>query len=187
MASTGEEQSQTSSNLGMYLAGLAVIAFLGPAAFIHSSYAGIPYPLIQIMAMSWLLSGGDREPTLMIALTQPYYLLAAQLMTFPRLVFAYMISRLYNEKTTMKRVVCIGIIAELWLPAIYYIPFLLQATMAPSTVGGVTIIIPIPILLVAGLYLLRKKPTKGLPVAWAEDDCSEDWWDKQTGTTSKME
>ncbi|MFW9864392.1 MAG: hypothetical protein ACFFET_19050 [Candidatus Thorarchaeota archaeon] len=187
MASTGEEQSQTSSNLGMYLAGLDIIAVLGPAAFIHSSYTGIPYPLIQIMAMSWLLSWGDREPTLMIALTQPYYLLAAQLMTFPRLIFAYMISRLYNEKTTMKRVLCIGIIAELWLPAIYYMPFLLQAIMVPSTIGGVTIIIPIPILLIAGLYMLRKKPTKGLPVTWADGEPSEDWWDKQAETTSKGE
>ncbi|MFX0056497.1 MAG: hypothetical protein ACFFAX_15830 [Promethearchaeota archaeon] len=187
MASTGEEQSQTSSNLGTYLAGLAVIAVLGPAAFIHSSYTGIPYPLIQIMAMSWLLSWGDRDPTLMIAITQHYYLLAAQLMTFPRIIFAYMISRLYNEKTTMKRVVCIGIIAELWLPAIYYMPFLLQAIMAPSAMGGVTIIIPIPILLIAGLFLLRRRPAKGLPVAWAEDDSSEDWWDKQAETTSKRE
>ncbi|MFW9886257.1 MAG: hypothetical protein ACFFEX_17855 [Candidatus Thorarchaeota archaeon] len=187
MASAGEEQSQTASNLGMYLAGLAVIAVLGPAAFIHSSYTGIPFPLIQIMAMAWLLSMGDREPSLMIALTQPYYLLAAQLMTFPRLVFAYMISRLYNEKTTMKRAVCTGIIAELWLPAIYYMPFLLQAITAPSTIGMVTIVIPIPILLIAGLYLLRKKPTKGLPVTWAEGELSEDWWDKQAEAISKEE
>jgi hypothetical protein len=169
----------------MYLVGLAVIAVLGPAAFIHSSYTGIPYPLIQIMAMSWLLSWGDREPTLMIALTQPYYLLAAQLMTFPRLIFIYMISRLYYEKTTMKRVVCIGIITEIWLPAIYYIPFLLQATMVPSTIGGVTIIIPIPILLISGLLLLRRRPAKGLPVTWAEGESFGDWWDKQAEPISK--
>ncbi|MFW9886492.1 MAG: hypothetical protein ACFFEX_19060, partial [Candidatus Thorarchaeota archaeon] len=68
-----------------------------------------------------------------------------------------------------------------------YMPFLLQAIMAPSTIGGVTILIPIPILLIAGLYLLRKKPTKGLPVTWAEGERSEDWWDKQTEATNKGE
>ena len=91
-----------------------------------------------------------------------------------------MINRLYNEKTTRKRVVRTGIISEIWLPATYYLPFLLQAIIAPHTISSIPIVIPIPILLIAGLYMLRKKQTKGLPSEWAESDSSKDWWEEKS-------
>jgi hypothetical protein len=187
MASTGEEHPQTLSNLGMYLSGLVAIALLTPTAFSYRFSLGGSYWSNEIMAMTWIQFTDYRGSILMTILTQPSYVFGAQILTFPRLIFIYMISRLYNEKTTTRRAVLTGIISELWLPGIYYTPLLLQAITAPSTIDMVTIAIPIPILLIAGLLLLRRRPAKGLPVAWAAGDRSEDWWDEHAGSFSSAE
>lgn len=178
MASTGGGNLQTSGNLGMYFVGLTAIVVLGPIAFIHLSSFGASYTFTQIIAMTWTMMVDDRGLILMTVLTRLVYFFGVLLVTFPRLIFVYMINRLYSEKTTRKRVVRTGIISEIWLPATYYIPLLLQAITSPGTISGIPIAIPIPILLIAGLYMLRKKPTKGLPSAWAEAESSEDWWEE---------
>ncbi|MHA2143472.1 MAG: hypothetical protein ACXADC_16990 [Candidatus Thorarchaeota archaeon] len=185
MASTGDGNPQIYSNLDMYLAGLVAIVALGPTVLTHFVAIEASFSWTQIVAMMWYYMVEESGPVLVTVFTQPLFFALLPLLVIPRLYFISMIKKLYNEKTTRKRVFRIGIIAEIWLPAVYYLPLLPFAILAPWTIGGIPITIPIPILFIAGMYMLRRIPTRGMPTTWAEVDGSEDWWEEQSATSEK--
>ncbi|MHA2384933.1 MAG: hypothetical protein ACXAEE_01840 [Candidatus Thorarchaeota archaeon] len=187
MASTGDGNSQRYSNLGRYLAGLVAIVVLGPTVLTHYVSAEPSFSWTQIVAMMWFYMVEENGPVLVTVFTQPLFFALLPILVIPRLYFISMIKKLYNEETTRKRVVRVGIISEIWLPLVYYIPLLPFVIMAPWTFGGIPITIPIPILLIAGLYMLRRKPAKGMPSTWAEIDGSQDWWEEQSGALRNPE
>lgn len=178
LASTGEGKFQPPDNHGIYLAGLVTIVVLAPFVLIHYIASEASYWWTQIVAMVWFYMADASGFVLMTVFTQPLFFMLLPLLVIPRLFFIVMINRLYKEKTTRKRVVRVGIISEIWLPAVYYIPLLPFAIMAPWTIGVIPIAIPIPILFIAGMYLLRRRPARGMPSTWVENDGSQDWWEE---------
>jgi len=185
LASTGKGKSQPSDSFGMYLAGLVAIVVLGPSVLTHFISMEPSYWWTQIVAMIWFYMVDDSGSVLVTVLTQPLFFALLPLLVIPRLYFISMIKKLYDEKTTRKRVVRVGIISEIWLPVVYYIPLLPFVIMTPGAIGGIPITIPIPILLFAGMYLLRRRPARGMPSTWAEIDGSQDWWEEQSATSEK--
>ena len=118
--------------------------------------------------------------TLYTVLTQPLFFALLPLLSIPRFYFISMINSLYNEKTSRKRVVRVGIISEIILPLAYIVPLLPFLIMSPWLVGGIPIAVPIPILFIAGMLMLRRMSTRGLTSTWARDDDSVNWWEVQS-------
>ena len=185
LPSTGEGKPQPPDNLGMYLAGLVAIVVLGPTVLIHFVAMEASYSWTQIMAMMWFYMDQESGPVLVTVLTNPLFFALLPLLVIPRLYFISMIKKLYNEETTRKRVVRVGIISEIWLPLVYYLANLPFAIIAPWTLGGIPIALPVPILFIAGMYLLKRRPAEGMPLTWAEMDGSQDWWEDHSATSEK--
>ncbi|MHA2353843.1 MAG: hypothetical protein ACXADC_01605, partial [Candidatus Thorarchaeota archaeon] len=131
----------------------------------------------QIVAMIWAYMADSYGSTLYTVFTQPLFFILLPLLVIPRLYFISMINKLYNEKTSRKRVVRVGIISEIWLPLVYYVPLLPFLIISPWVVGGIPMAVPIPFLFIAGMFMLRRIPARGLPSTWTGDDDSENWWE----------
>lgn len=122
---------------------------------------------IYLIGMSWELG------SFMLSFT--FFLVGLPFMFF-RLVFVYQVYKYYLGTTSRKRVVITGILGELQFPIIS----LLMIPICLSNPNlAVIISIPIPILLIAGLLILRYIPKpKGIS-EWTELDEDKDWWDKE--------
>ena len=122
---------------------------------------------IYLIGMSWELG------SFMLSFT--FFLVGLPFMFF-RLVFVYQVYKYYLGTTSRKRVVITGILGELQFPIIS----LLMIPICLSNPNlAVIISIPIPILLIAGLLMLRYIPKpKGIS-EWTELDEDKDWWDKE--------
>ena len=101
---------------------------------------------------------------------------------FLRLVFVYQVYKYYLGIASRKRVVTVGILAELQfaLISLAIIPFGLSSPGLAAILS-----IPIPILLIVGLLMLRYIPKpKGIS-EWTELDEDKDWWDKEKKDASQ--
>ena len=94
---------------------------------------------------------------------------------FLRLVFVYQVYKYYLGIASRKRVVTVGILAELQfaLISLAIIPFGLSSPGIAAILS-----IPIPILLIVGLLMLRYIPKPKGTSKWTESD-GNDWWDKE--------
>ncbi len=75
--------------------------------------------------------------------------------TLPRLVFAYQMSRYYNDKTSRSKTLIVGVLSEMWL---LFIIALLTMIAAASSMILLGTTIPLPLLLVMGAILLWRRP-----------------------------
>ena len=157
------DTSSMKPSLTVLIVSLLLIALFGPSNINIYLELG----RIYLIGMSWELG------SFMLSFT--FFLVGLPFMFF-RLVFVYQVYKYYLGTTSRKRVVITGILGELQFPIIS----LLMIPICLSNPNlAVIISIPIPILLIAGLLMLRYIPKlKGIS-EWTELDEDKDWWDKE--------
>ncbi len=157
------DTSSMKPSLTVLIVSLLLIALFGPSNLNMYLELG----RIYLIGMSWELGS--------FVLSFTFFLVGLPFM-FLRLVFVYQVYKYYLGTTSRKRVVITGILGELQFPLIslLMVPICL---LNPSL--AVIISIPIPILLTAGLLMLRYIPKPKSISGWTELDGDKDWWDKE--------
>jgi len=157
------DTSSMKPSLTVLIVSLLLIALFGPSNL--NIYLEIGR--IYLIGMSWELGS--------FILSFTFFLVGLPFMFF-RLVFVYQVYKYYLGTTSRKRVVITGILGELQFPIIS----LLMIPICLSNPGLAAIIsIPIPILLIAGLLMLRFIPKPKCISEWTDLDEDKDWWDKE--------
>lgn len=157
------DTSSMKPSLTVLIVSLLLIALFGPSNL--NMYLELGQ--IYLIGMSWELGG--------VMLSFTFFLVGLPFM-FLRLVFVYQVYKYYLGTTSRKRVLIAGLLGELQFPLIslLMIPICL---LNPSL--AIIISIPIPILLVAGLLMLRNIPRAQGVSGWTKLDEDKDWWDKE--------
>ncbi len=164
------DSSSMKPSLTVLIASLLLIALFGPSnlnIYIEPESMGIIY----LIGMSWemvgLSFGNIMFSFVMFLVILPFM--------FLRLAFVFQVYKYYLGTTSRKRVLITGILGELQFPLIS----LLMVPICLSNPDLAAIIsIPIPILLIAGLLMLRYIPKPKGNSEWTELDEDKDWWDK---------
>ncbi len=157
------DTSSMKPSLTVLIVSLLLIALFGPSNL--NMYLELGQ--IYLVGMSWELG------SFMLSFT--FFLVGLPFM-FLRLVFVYQVYKYYLGTTSRKRVVITGILGELQFPLI---SLLLVPICLLNPGLAVIISIPIPILLIAGLLVLRYIPKPKGTSEWTELDEDKDWWDKE--------
>jgi hypothetical protein len=174
---------------------MGVVALVVPAVFLyHPSYR---LPVLHISAVMWTLSfyGTEWRFTISNLLYPLLNMNPMNLIGFwiigTRILFAHQTMRYFQGKTTRKRLIILGIIAEL-----SNVPFLLVIILqfVIRTViyeGGQFTLdlsspIPIPCMLVLGLLLLRYFPSPG-ESDWDLKKETKKWWLKTGPDSTKAQ
>lgn len=164
------DTSSMKPNLTLLIVSLFLIALFAPSNL--NIYLSDYYNSIYLIGMSWEIIGlylGD------FALSFTYFLVGLPFMFF-RFVFVYYVYKYYQGHTTKKRVLISGILGELqfFLIGLAIIPIGLSNPYIAAIVS-----VPIPILLIAGLVILRYVPRVKGTSDWTGSDESKEWWDKK--------
>jgi len=138
---------------------VALVAVLGPA-FIQPQFSEISW---IIFSMMWQIAIGSTV-TLII---HPVELFRTFPFTFMRLIVAFMFYRLYQNKTTVKRVSAIVLVSETQSILLYDIPMLLFVLQGYFPYY-VPFIIPIPFLALIALLIVRIHPPPRRETDWVE-------------------
>lgn len=136
---------------------IVLAAILGPA-FLQPSV-----PSWMIISMTWQIAIGST----FISLFEPRVMITTLPITFMRLIVAFMFYRLYQNKTTVKRVLVIVLVSEIQPILLYDIPLLL-AVLQGLFPFYVPFIIPIPFLALVALLIVRVYPPPKREVDWLE-------------------
>jgi hypothetical protein len=148
---------------------LLLIAVLGPAymnVYPRTGYS----PSIVVLAMSWQFA----DFPFAIFMFGPEYFLVSSLFMFLKFVFVYQLFKYYFHKTTKNRVIIVGIFSELELTLIG----LAIAPLAGGTTGpAVVFSLPMPILLLAGVLVLKFIPAPPFLGDWDELEKPKEWWE----------
>ena len=160
---------------------MGAVALLAPFQFsYHPSYR---FPELHIGALIWGLSiyatewriavGNPLDPFLI----SPVMLIVLWMVGI-RILFAYQIMRYYKGNTSKKKMLVLGLLAELpWLP-IWLVMKLYEAILIAIGVHagiGVGVPIPIPCMLVISLLLLRFVPISSESVKEVKNDTKKMW------------
>ncbi len=135
---------------------IVLAAVFGPA-FLQQSV-----PSWIIISMMWQIVGSTFIP-----IFNPWIMIPILPFTFMRLIVAYMIYRLYQNKTTVKRVLVIVLVSEIQPILLYDIPLLLAALQGLFPFY-IPLIIPIPFLALVTLLIVRIYPPPRREVDWVE-------------------
>ncbi|MFW9846125.1 MAG: hypothetical protein ACFFD6_05230 [Candidatus Thorarchaeota archaeon] len=158
----------------------AIGALLGVLAiFMPIGMMTYDYGYAQVMAMTWIYFYYPQDigyPFLNF-MFDPFMLFASLPYAFMRPVFAFMTMRAYQGKTTGRRALLSGLIAEVQLPLFFYGIFLVSFMMYPYP-AYIPLLLPIPILIIVGLVILRAFPPDARPTKWSEEDQKKSWWDE---------
>jgi len=170
-----EPPSSTKQRLSPSLAAgiVGIIAVISPIAIMLTDY-GWGDLSAMIISMMWQMNYSSWGQEFRF---DPFSLFASLPFTFLRIVFAIMMMRLYQGKTTKKRAILVGIASELQLAVIYYLPTLFMLLFAPSMYFYIQIIIPIPVLFAIGLIIMKFSPPAERTM-WIEDEKTGSWWEK---------
>ena len=175
MTHNPESDTHSRNRLSPALIGtvMALIAIIAPIAI---SLIGSEWETsISVIAMTWQGYFSSWGSDIFF---DPFSLIPSLPFTILRLVFVYMMVRLYQGKTTRNRTLLVGIASELQLAAIYYGMTLITMLVFPTGYFYFQIIIPIPILLFAGFLIVHLYPP-GKTTMWIEEVESRSWWDTQ--------
>ncbi len=172
-ASQSQNAPDTSSmkpNLTVLVISLLLVALFGPSninMYLELDRVAFTY----LIGMSWEVVGLSFGSFLF---SFTYFLVGLPFM-FLRLVFVYQIFKYYLGRTSRKRVVIAGILAELQfaLISLAIIPIGLSSSSLAAILS-----IPIPILLIVGLIMVRYIPKSQGISEWTALDEDKDWWDK---------
>lgn len=175
-----EDSKPQRLSLGLVAGIIGIIAVISPIAIMFTDY-GWGDLSAMIISMTWQMNYSSWGQDFRF---DPFSLFASLPFTFLRIVFAIMMMRLYQGKTTKKRTLLVGIASELQLAVIYYIPTLLMLLFAPSMYFFIQIIIPIPVLFAIGFLIIKFAPPTERTM-WIEDEKTSAWWEKSDEEPSK--
>ncbi|MFW9804911.1 MAG: hypothetical protein ACFFFC_19800 [Candidatus Thorarchaeota archaeon] len=145
-----------------------IVALFGPVVIVF--YSGQSF---TVAAMAWLFHSGGGFGNFIFDINN---LIASLPYTFLRIVFVWMIYRLYRGKTSLKRVAVIAIAAELQLPVIFLIQFL-PIGLSYAGFPSMPLPIPIPLLVLMGFLLTRIAPPPD-DEFWIEKEQIDYWWEE---------
>jgi hypothetical protein len=147
-----------------------IVALFGPVMIVFYSAQGF-----TVAAMAWIYFSAPMG-VFGNFLFDISSLIASLPFTFLRIVFVWMIYRLYRGKTSLKRVAVIAIATELQVPAVFLVQFL----PVISVYGGwssLPLPIPIPLLVLVGFLLTRIAPPTEDEL-WIEKEQIDYWWEE---------
>ncbi len=98
-------------------------------------------------------------------------LIVVLIFLLPRIFFTYMLVRLYQGQTTMKRVVSVGVIVEFEI--VFWAVLQGSNVFIISSWFYVMIGIPLPLLLLSVLYIMKRYPPESHDDSWLHDKLSE--------------
>lgn len=180
MDAPNTEQKPSRTISPQWITGLALlIGLFGPLSV--QSFSGSIFNDFSIAAMTWIYQVNSWYGGFIL---NPFMIFESIPFTFMRLVFGYMLYRLYSGKTTQKRVVITGIIMELFLPVFYYITYLPILLFNPGW-SGFPVLLPIPLLLLYGLAIAKRYPPPE-EEHWIETDKKEYWWEQSKETEEPL-
>ena len=145
---------------------MGVVALVAPAVF--SYIPSYRFPVLHISAVMWTLSFYATEWRFTVTNFLALLLYMDLMNVFGvwiigiRILFAYQTMRYFQGKTTRKRLIALGIIAELpFAPLLLWdiLHSIILNAMGVQTSFGFTSPIPIPCMLVVGILLFRYFPT----------------------------
>jgi len=177
-ASQSQNVPDTSSmkpSLTVLIISLLLIVLFGPSnlnMYLELDRVAFTY----LTGMSWEMVGLSFG-SLFFSFT--FFLVGLPFM-FLRFVFVYQIFKYYLGKTSRKRVVIAGILAELQF-ALISLAIIPIGLSSPSIAAILSI--PIPILVIVGLMMVRYIPRSQGISEWTELDVDKDWWDKEKEDT----
>lgn len=151
---------------------MLLIAILGPVSVNIYPEGGLG-PIINLTGMAWQITGLN----LYDAMFGVTFLLGTLPFMFLRLVFVYQMYRYFCGLATVRNTILVGVLTELQYPLVGFLtmPF---AIANPSL--AIVFVVPVPLLLIAGLIFLRyvmiPQPIDG----WKELDKGTDWWEQTT-------
>ena len=125
-----------------------------------------------VLAMTWQWSVSRWDSYFIIL--QPYMLIQVLPFTFLRPIFVAMFYRMYKGKSTRKRVLIVGILSEILIEMIYYIPMILSMIMYPWGLM-IPLMFPIPLLFLIGLVYMKLVPPPEV-TSWVEESEPSYWW-----------
>ena len=109
-----------------------------------------------------------------------YYLMSISMMlglyAGPRLVFSYQMVRLYKGRTTKRRTLLLGLIADCYFLFIM-LPSLISMLLYPSEY--LYMILPTPLVLLVAIMLIKLRPPAKIITPWKELDTPDKWWEKK--------
>ncbi len=161
---------------------IGIVAFLGPID--GQFYSGWGGSELSIMSFLWTYYSDFSGPYGGYGgfVIEPYMLFTGLILGTLRPVFAYMMYRLYNEKTTKRRALIVGVAAELQLVVIMLIAYLPILLSPYPGMFYIPIVFPIPILILVGLAIINVFPPK-VSESWVETEESKHWWEKSEDQT----
>ena len=156
-----------------------IVALLGPIAIM--SYSPLSFT-VPAMAYLFFYEPMRGFTNFMFDISN---LIASIPFAFLRIVFVWMIYRLYRGETSLKRVAVVGIAAELQLPAIFLILYLPMALIYGGS-SSLPLPVPIPLLVLVGFLLTKiTPPLEG--ELWIEKAQTRYWWEKRDTDETKRE
>ena len=165
-----------------------LIALFCPLALQIYDYGSTMFSDFSIIAMIWVYQSSQWMGPFGSLMIDPLMLFQSLPFTFLRLVFGYMLYRLYCGKTTQKRVLLTGIVMELFLPVFYLMTYLPMLVMYPGWYT-IPVLLPIPILLLYGVVIVKGFPPPQDKL-WIETEKTEYWWEqtkKETDNPQEIE
>ncbi|MFX1261865.1 MAG: hypothetical protein ACFFAZ_07260 [Promethearchaeota archaeon] len=147
-----------------------IVALFGPVFIVFYSAENF-----TVAAMAWIFFSGSMG-VFGNFIFDINSLIASLPFTFLRIVFVWMIYRLYRGKTSIRRVAVTAIATELQVPAIFLVQFL---AISPIYGGwpSLPLPIPIPLLALVGLLLIKIAPPPEDEL-WIEKEQTEYWWEE---------
>jgi hypothetical protein len=191
------EQVQSRKLSGPQLIGLlmGVVALVAPYGFEY--YPDVNFPEVYVLAVVWVLlvrtTGWYLKlppylDILQLQLGPLFYLIITPLFLLGiRILFAYQTVRYFHGKTTRKRLIAVGVLAEFPMAVFLLgdiLRFIILIINRTITSFPSYPIIPIPCMLVLVLLLLRYFPTPG-ESDWDLKKESKKWWPETSPDSTK--
>jgi hypothetical protein len=176
--SSSERKSAVSPRrIGLYF---TLLAFFGPAFALIYWFPTI-YPSFQIWGMVWWFYYSLDYGGWYLDYYWFFYIIAhSVLYTFLRPAFVYQMVRLYQGKSTKKQTLLVGLFVELQ-PLIIDVPEILIDEHAFYSIH-----LPIPLLLLAGIIVMRYKSFPTRTKSWLVDEqTSSNWWGSEKKDDAK--
>ena len=158
------ESNQFSANDIALVTGM--IAVFGPA-FVHLSS-----PYLVVGSMMWEVVF---ELTRIVLLVNPVRLIIVLPLTCMRFAVPVVMSRLYQNRTTVRRALMIILVSEIQPILIYDIPLLLAAIYWGLFPFYLPFMIPVPILALSAILILWLYPPPKKEIDWVEPS-KQAWW-----------
>ncbi len=137
--------------------------------------------VVHFWGMLWWLTPTLEPSGWDLNWNNPFFIIIRSIVyTLLRPVFAYQMVRFYQNKSSKKLTLLVGLCTELEVVVFGILPVLLVAQ------PYLELIIPIPFLLLAGILVMRFAPPPQKPELWLEkEEENQTWWNHDVGKDVK--